>query len=158
MRTRLAVLMLATLLVCGCDSQKAINMNGIHSDSSQVSGIDSSLELRLTPLSTIQQAFANNQSNLQVMVKGTVIKLLPDDVSGDKHQKMIIRLSNNQTLLVAHNIDIGKRVPATALNHLIYAYGEYEWNSEGGVLHWTHSDPGGTHTNGWIQYNGTIYQ
>lgn len=152
------ILIITSILFFGCDRQKPSDMDGNQIDSNNSIGIDSALESQLTPIATIEHAFANKQSNLQVMVKGVVIKLLSDDVDGDRHQRMIIKLSNNQTLLIAHNIDIGKRVPSSALNKLIYAFGEYEWNSEGGVVHWTHSDPGGIHINGWIQYNGVIYQ
>ena len=37
-------------------------------------------------------------------------------------------------------------------------YGEYEWNSEGGVIHWTHKDPAGVHVDGWLEYEGIVYQ
>ena len=36
--------------------------------------------------------------------------------------------------------------------------GEYEWNPQGGVVHWTHRDPSGHHTPGWIRYAGHQYQ
>jgi len=119
---------------------------------------DSTLESQRTPDSDIKAAFDNNTSNLQVLVRGIVTKHLSDDVSGDKHQRFIVRLDNGQTLLVAHNIDLATRVPASSAGKVVYVYGEYEWNAEGGVVHWTHHDPGGTHTDGWIQFEGVRYQ
>ncbi|MBK9577541.1 MAG: DUF3465 domain-containing protein [Fibrobacteres bacterium] len=121
-------------------------------------GVDSVLDREVTPVSVVADAFKNNTSNIQVLMKGTVTRVLADDVSGDKHQRFIITLSNKQTLLVAHNIDIGSRVPGPKLNTVIYVFGEYEWNADGGVVHWTHVDPGGTHPAGWIQYFGYRYQ
>jgi len=37
-------------------------------------------------------------------------------------------------------------------------YGEYEWNSKGGVIHWTHLDPSGQHIAGWLKHDGKTYQ
>lgn len=159
MKAHALACLMALLLVGGCDSKKPSDTSeGVYENQKTVQGTDSTLDAQLTPISTIEAAYANNQSNIQVLVKGTVTKLLADDVTGDKHQRMIVKLSNKQTLLIAHNIDIGTRVPASCLNRIIYAHGEYEWNSEGGVVHWTHSDPDGVHTNGWIQFAGTRYQ
>ena len=36
--------------------------------------------------------------------------------------------------------------------------GVYEWNGEGGVVHWTHHDPDGSHTPGWLEHAGLRYQ
>lgn len=121
-------------------------------------GLDSTLESQRTPDSDIKAAFDNNTSNLQVLVRGIVTKHLSDDVSGDKHQRFIVRLDNGQTLLIAHNIDLATRVPSSSTGKTVYVYGEYEWNAEGGVVHWTHHDPAGTHVDGWIQFEGVRYQ
>jgi hypothetical protein len=121
-------------------------------------GIDSSLEAKRTTDAEIAKAFADHVSNLQVLVRGTVTKHLADDVEGDAHQRFILRLESGQTLLIAHNVDLATRVPATSLGKIVYAYGEYEWNDEGGVVHWTHNDPAGVHAHGWIQFEGVRYE
>jgi hypothetical protein len=112
----------------------------------------------LTPLATFEDAFANHKSNIQVKQTGAITAILSDDTDGDAHQRFIVRLNNNQTLLIAHNIDIAPRVPNIAVGATIKFYGEYEWNAEGGVIHWTHKDPGGVHVDGWIEYKGKKYQ
>ncbi|HEX3019725.1 MAG TPA: DUF3465 domain-containing protein [Chitinispirillaceae bacterium] len=112
----------------------------------------------LTPLSVIEKAFLKKTSNIQVKQAGTIIKLLPDDNDGARHQKMIIKLENGRTLLISHNIDLAKRIPNPRTGKNLKFYGEYEWNSNGGVVHWTHKDPGGKHINGWLEYEGKKYQ
>ena len=108
--------------------------------------------------SVIQKAYQNQQSDLQVSGMGVVIRLLPDDNIGSRHQKFILRLSNNQTLLIAHNIDLAPRINNLKKGDKVTFYGEYEWNSKGGVIHWTHHDPNGSHIGGWLKHNGKIYQ
>src|SRR3954452_22381734 len=53
---------------------------------------------------------SNDVSNGQVSGTGTVIRILPDDDTGDRHQRFLLRLQSGATLLVAHNIDIAPRV------------------------------------------------
>jgi len=107
---------------------------------------------------SIEKLFQQKQSNVQLEVTGNVIKLLRDDVNGSRHQRFIIKLASGHTLLIAHNIDLAHRVDALYLGDEITAYGEYEWNSEGGVLHWTHHDPENNHPHGWIRHHGLQYQ
>ncbi|MEQ1529866.1 MAG: DUF3465 domain-containing protein [Methylococcales bacterium] len=106
----------------------------------------------------LDQVFVSQTSNLEVEGQGTVIKILADDNNGDRHQRFIIRLNSGQTLLIAHNIDIAPRINALHMNDTVHFKGEYEWNNQGGVLHWTHHDPQNEHVGGWIVHAGIIYQ
>ena len=112
----------------------------------------------LTSDQSIEKAFNDNQSNIQIGGSGKVIKILPDDTQGSRHQKFIIELNSGKTLLIAHNIDIAPRISLLNVGDHINFYGEYEWNSKGGVVHWTHHDPSGRHEGGWLTHNGKIYQ
>lgn len=107
---------------------------------------------------TLQQAYQSRQNNLQIEGQGIVIKTLPDDNKGSKHQRFIIKLNSGQTLLVAHNIDLAPKIKNLRKSDTIGFYGEYEWSEQGGVIHWTHHDPAKRHEDGWLSHNGQIYQ
>ncbi|MBD3675847.1 MAG: DUF3465 domain-containing protein [Planctomycetaceae bacterium] len=106
----------------------------------------------------LAKAFENRQSDLQVMGHGTVTKKLPDDNQGSRHQRFILKLDSGQTILVAHNIDVAARIDSLKVGDRIDFYGEYEWNAEGGVLHWTHHATSGNHPDGWLKHDGQIYE
>ena len=106
----------------------------------------------------IAKAFANHESSVQVSGEGVVIKLLPDDNNGSRHQRFIIRLPSHHTLLIAHNIDLAPRINSLRKGDSVRFYGEYEWNEKGGVVHWTHRDPNGSHAAGWLEHQGQRYQ
>lgn len=106
----------------------------------------------------IVRAFHSQQGNLPVESEGKVIKIMPDDREGSRHQRFLIRLSNDHTLLVAHNIDLAPRVADLQVGDIIAFKGEYEWNSKDGVIHWTHRDPAGRHPGGWLKHKDRIYQ
>lgn len=106
----------------------------------------------------LEDAFNNEESSIQVSGSGRVIRILSDDNEGSRHQKFIIKLGSGQTLLIAHNIDIAPRINSLSKGDQIDFCGEYEWNSQGGVVHWTHHDPDGYHENGWLKHDGRTYQ
>lgn len=106
----------------------------------------------------LKRAYANRQSDVQVAGFGIVTRILSDDTTGNQHQRFILRLASGQTLLIAHNIDLAPRINLLREGDRVEFYGEYEWNSKGGVLHWTHNDPKGQHENGWLKHNGSTYQ
>ncbi len=106
----------------------------------------------------IQAAYENRQSDVQVEGAGRVVKVLPDDNEGSRHQKFILELASGQTILVAHNIDLAPRIPDLREGERVSFYGEYEWNERGGVIHWTHDDPQGRHVDGWLKHDGKIFQ
>ncbi len=108
--------------------------------------------------SEFASAYQNRASQLQIRGRGSVVKLLPDDNKGSRHQRFILRLDSGQTLLVAHNVDLAPRVAQLHEGDVVSFYGEYEWNEKGGLMHWTHHDPNGSHIAGWIEHQGHTYQ
>ena len=106
----------------------------------------------------IARAFASGVSNIQVEGGGTVIRLLPDDLDGSRHQRFIVELESGQTLLISHNIDIAPRIDRLKVGNSVRFNGEYVWNAKGGVIHWTHHDLRGKHVSGWVIHNGKTYK
>ena len=106
----------------------------------------------------IGRAFASGASDVQVEGEGTVVRVLPDDLNGSRHQRFIVQLASGQTLLVSHNIDLAPRIDALKPGDSVRFNGEYEWNEKGGVIHWTHHDPQGRHVAGWVMHNGKTYK
>lgn len=103
-------------------------------------------------------AYENRQSDIQVQGQGTVSRVLPDDLDGSRHQRFILELDTGQALLIAHNIDLAPKVAGLNKGDTVEFYGEYEWNSKGGVIHWTHHDPSRRHIDGWLKHRGQTYQ
>lgn len=116
------------------------------------------VELRSENDGALAGAIANRQSNIQVQGEGIVTRLLADDSDGSRHQRFIVRLGSGQTLLIAHNIDVASRIDSLKGGDRIAFKGEYEWNPKGGLIHWTHHDPGGRHESGWIRHDGKTYR
>lgn len=106
----------------------------------------------------IGRAFTNRTSNVQVEGEGVVTRILSDDVTGARHQRFILRLASGQTILISHNIDLAPRLDGLREGDSVAFNGEYVWNSEGGLIHWTHHDPAGRHVAGWLKFNGRTYQ
>ncbi len=108
-------------------------------------------------LDKIRKAADSQKSGWWLATSGKVIKVLKDDTKGHQHQKFLLKLAPDVTLLVAHNIDLAPRVPLRK-GDSIKIRGRYEWNNRGGVLHWTHHDPKGRKKDGWIYHNGKYYK
>lgn len=106
----------------------------------------------------LSEAVSNHTSGVQVAGNGVVVKILADDNKGSRHQRFIVRLDSGRTLLIAHNIDLAPRIATLREGDEVSFNGEYEWNTKGGVIHWTHHDPGGSHPAGWLKHDGRIYQ
>ena len=98
------------------------------------------------------------RSDVQMTGAGVVLRLLSDDNDGSRHQRFILRLADGRTVLVAHNIDLAPRLEALARGDTVRFSGEYEWNENGGVIHWTHRDPAGRHLAGWLEHDGRKVQ
>ena len=93
--------------------------------------------------SEIARLFRERQSGVVVEGAGAVEKLLSDDLVGSKHQRFILRLASQRTILVSHNIDLAPRLDSLRIGDEVQFRGQYEWNQRGGLIHWTHHDPAG---------------
>ena len=106
----------------------------------------------------LKQTFLKKKSGIQLQGQGVVTQLLGDDLENDRHQRFILRLKSGQTLLMAHNIDIAPRLVDLKIGGIVIFFGQYEWNSQGGLIHWTHHDPSREHINGWLKYKNETYR
>src|ERR1700730_1815280 len=93
--------------------------------------------------------FHNHQSTVEVTADGTVVRLMADRTSSaGTHEQFVVKLSSGDiTVAVEHNISIAPRVPVALGDHVI-VHREYISNSQGGLIHFTHHDPQGTHEGG----------
>jgi S1-C subfamily serine protease len=107
-------------------------------------------------LAPLLQAIRNRSSGTHVQAAGEIAKMLPDDNDGSRHQRFIVRLATGDTILIAHNIDLARRVVAREGDRVEFK-GEYIWNDRGGVVHWTHHDPAKRHAEGWIRVKGETF-
>ncbi len=100
-------------------------------------------------------AQSKGQSKVHVTFQAVVYKLLPDDTTGIPHQKFLLRLSNNSTVLIAHNTNLG-----TYLNiqpgDVVDVSGEYVWNKKGGLVHYTHPSTSRFKEGGYIRVRSRI--
>ena len=142
MRSLTLVFALLGVSFLGCSPQPARAQSGPHSQSDRV----------------LRRAFEQRTSNLQVEGRGVVKRILPDDNDGSRHQRFILQLGSGQTLLIAHNVDVAPRIPGLRKGDKVAFLGEYDWNPKGGVIHWTHHDPGERHPGGWLRYKGKTYR
>ncbi len=111
-----------------------------------------------TGTNLVLDAFRAHRSDVQVEVEGRVLRSLPDDADGARHQRFVIELSGSKhTVLVAHNIDLAPRVEMQVGDRVTVA-GEYEFNEQGGVLHWTHHDPAGRHEGGFVRVGARVFR
>lgn len=122
-------------------------------DTPQPTGTDT----RTTAEGALAEAFNARRSGVQVNGEGVVSAILADDTQGSRHQRFVLRLASGQTVLVAHNIDLAPRISGLAKGDTVGFNGEYEWNTKGGVVHWTHRDPAGRHAPGWLRHRGQTY-
>ncbi len=137
-----AIVLLVALLALGCD---------------QASG-PPAVEPPTASNETILRAFGDKQSNVSVIGEGVVARILADDNDGSRHQRVILRIGADLTVLIAHSIDLAPRLAPLKTGDVVAFAGIYEWNAQGGVVHWTHRDPEGPPAAGWLRHNGRTVQ
>jgi Protein of unknown function (DUF3465) len=106
----------------------------------------------------LAEAYTRRLQDVPVEASGRVLKVLPDDNQGSRHQRFLLDTGLGHSLLIAHNIDLAPRIADLQRGDLVHFKGEYVWNEKGGVVHWTHHDPDGSHPGGWLKHNGRTYE
>jgi hypothetical protein len=106
----------------------------------------------------IVEAYGAHRNLPQVQGSGVVVKVLKDDTNGLQHQKFLLKVTDNITILIAHNIELAPRVDDLQVGDTVAFKGEYVYTPKGGTVHWTHKDPRGNHESGWLQHNGKKYE
>ncbi len=104
----------------------------------------------------MEAAYGKRDDGEWIENTGFVRRIIPDDHHGARHQRFVVEVPGGQTLLIAHNIDIAKRVPV-GLGDRIRFRGLFEDNNQGGVVHWTHRDPHGSDEDGWVRFRARVY-
>ncbi len=106
----------------------------------------------------IVEAYNAHRNVPQVQGIGIVVKVLKDDTNGLQHQKFLLKVSDNITILIAHNIDLAPRVDDIHEGDTVAFKGEYIYTPKGGTVHWTHKDPRGNHAAGWLEHKAKKYE
>lgn len=118
---------------------------------------DPAIESRVSEAGLLERLYREERSDIMITLTGEVLKTLPDDNDGSRHQRFILRVSAARTVLIAHNIDLAQRVPLRE-GDTVTVRGEYEWTQQGGTMHWTHHDPQARREGGWIEHAGIRYE
>jgi hypothetical protein len=106
---------------------------------------------------TVEEAFRARQTGIMSEVTGTVVRIMMDDRDDLRNQKFLIRLPNDQSLLVVHDQKAGGRVPVS-VGDSVLVRGEYVWTETGGTLRNTQRDFSPRRLHGWIDHEGIRYQ
>lgn len=106
----------------------------------------------------ITEAFGAQRNLPLVQGSGIVTKVLKDDNKGSQHQKFLLKVSEDITVLIAHNIELAPRVADVNEGDTMAFKGEYIYTPKGGTVHWTHKDPRGNHQGGWLRHNNKTYE
>ena len=83
---------------------------------------------------TSPRADSESRAGSQFESEGTVVRVLPDDNEGSRHQRFIVRLSSGRTVLIAHNIDLAPRVADLEVGDTVAFSGELDFAAEGHAL------------------------
>ena len=152
---KLFLILLALFFVLGFTACHAPNNAPSNAQSLEVTSVSPTAQM---DAGAIVEAYNAHRNVPQVQGSGIVVKVLKDDTNGLQHQKFLLKVSDNITILIAHNIDLAPRVDDIHEGDTVAFKGEYIYTPKGGTVHWTHKDPRGNHTAGWLEHNGKKYE
>lgn len=103
----------------------------------------------------VHRDFVQHRNGVWVTLDAAIIRILPDATGRYRHQRFVVLCPGGETVLIVNDVSIGRRVPVI-VGGAIGVRGQYIWNAQGGLVHFTHhSDTGGSA--GWILWHGRVY-
>ncbi len=109
-------------------------------------------------VSPVGRCHAARQSDQIITDTGIIVKCLPDDNEGSRHQRLLVEVDRTDiTIKLAHNIDLAPYIKCREGDRIKFK-GEYEYNDLGGAVHWTHHDPKQWREGGWVEVDGQRYE
>lgn len=88
---------------------------------------------------TIKSALEGKKEFDMVIDHGKVIRVLPEDNIGSRHQLFILQTSEAKSIKISHNISIAQRIPELKEGLQLAIKGEIVKSDK--VVHWTHKNP-----------------
>lgn len=101
--------------------------------------------------SQVASAYDSRRSDLWLTMSAPVSRLLPNSYGRFEHERFILRCPSGQTVLIENDVSVGQRVPVGP-GDPVAVHGQYIWNPQGGLIHYTHRG------NGWILFRGKLYE
>ena len=109
------------------------------------------------PNAELIAAWRAGKDGTWVSGRARVMKVLSDDLEPPRHQRFLFKVQPDLVVKLSHNIDIAPRLPLREGDEFEY-HGRYEMGEHGALVHWTHRDPGGSHSGGWVRVGGKTYR
>jgi hypothetical protein len=110
----------------------------------------------------VYEAWRTGRSNVEVTAEGSIASML-GTVTGPSgaHEGFSLHLrgasGHGLTVRVEDNVDLTGRVPLSA-GEDVEVRGEYVYDANGGIIHYTHRDPSGRHAAGFVRAGDALYQ
>lgn len=85
-----------------------------------------------------------------------VVKVLPEDNQGLRHQKWVVKLSSGKTVTAVYNTSMCEEVPVQ-VGDVVGLGGHFLWTNQGPIIHWLHKDPKRNRPDGYVELAGKKY-
>jgi hypothetical protein len=110
----------------------------------------------------VYDAWRAGRSNVEVTAEGSIASILGNSGGpSGTHEGFLLHLrgasGHGLTVRVEDNVDLTGQVPLSE-GEDVEVRGEYVYDANGGVIHYTHRDPSGRHAAGFIRAGDTLYQ
>lgn len=105
----------------------------------------------------LEQVFTEGQTGVWISGHGSVSQVPADESGATPVQRLVVRVSEDLSLMVRHELEHSERIPA-AKGDTVAFQGRYEWDGRGGTVSFTYADgdqPGG---GGWVELDGKRYE